>query len=337
MSAEGEELTLENVDSMEFVLDGGEQLESFSTDKTVYKKESGLGGVVVLSYDLGMEPMTGYKNKKAVAEILIKESPAAGVINNLYANSSFGADIAKVMNDARKPSVVLYSLVLIVYIILVGPILYLVLKKMKHREKIWIAIPIISLVFTGIIYGTGFLYRVGKPIIDTFSVISVENDGKAEQVYMNITCPKAKQYRFKLNDDYKNLNYNTDYYSYNIFDTGTSEKSFDFMLEKKNDGMELVANNDSIFNDTQFTVNRAGENDLGALDTNLHFYTDGFDGTITNSTIYDLENIVVNFENHYYLAGDLKKGETVTIDKTKLVEENNYYGTFELYIVSNVP
>ena len=46
---EGQELSLDDVDSMEFVLDGGEELKNFSVDKTAYKKEVGLGAVVVLS------------------------------------------------------------------------------------------------------------------------------------------------------------------------------------------------------------------------------------------------------------------------------------------------
>lgn len=328
----GTGLALDNVDCVEFVLDGGEEMESFATDKTAYKKELGMGAVVVLSYDLGMEPIAGYENKKVIAAALINEAAVAEVVNRLNGNSTSagmynGTDIAKMMNDARKPSALLYSLILILYVVLAGPVLYIGLKKVNKREKIWIAIPVVSLVFTGIIYGTGFLYRVSKPIIDTFSVISFDGNGTEEKVYMNITCPKAKQYRFQLNDEYKNVQYNLDY-SYSIFDAGEDSEVFDFMLKRQNDGIELITNNASAFKDTKFTVSRTGENNVGALDTDLHFYTDGFDGTITNNTNYDLENVVINFENHYYQIDNLKKGETASIDKSKLIEAYAY-GTFD--------
>lgn len=338
----GGESSLENVDSMEFVLDGGKELDSFSKDKTAYAKTSGLGVVIVLSYDLGMEPITGYKDKAEIAKSLMTiTSIAQNSLNKgrfIDSYSSYNeTNIAKMMNNARKPSTLLYGLILVAYVVFAGPVLYLILKKMKQREKIWLAVPIISLLFTGVIYGTGFLYRVRKPIIDTFSVISLEKEGKAEKVYMNITCPKAEQYRFKLNKEYTNFNYNTDQYSYNLFDMGADEGSFDFMLKNENDGISLLTNNTSTFKDTQFTINKSGENDVGNLDTDLHFYTDGFDGTITNNTMYDLKNVVINFENHYYQAGDLKKGETVTVDKTKLLEATYGYdgGTFEALYNSN--
>lgn len=344
MTTEGEELALENVDCMEFVLDEGQEMDIFSKDKTVYMKSSGLGFTVVLSYDLGMEPIAGHKDKVEIARSLMVVASVAQAANTLNigrtsSSSLFynGTNVAKMMNNAPKPSTVLYGLILVAYVVLVGPVLYLVLKKAKKREKIWLAVPVISLLFTGMVYGTGFLYRVRKPIIDTFSVISLEGEGKAEKVYMNITCPKAKQYRFKLNKEYMNFNYSADQYSYNLFGTEKKEDSFDFMLKNENDGISLLTNNTSTFKDTQFTVNRSGENDVGSLDTDLHFYTSGFDGTVTNNTIYDLKNVVINFENHFYQAGDLKKGETVTVDKKKLLEATYGYGsgTFEALYNSN--
>ena len=328
---EGQELSLDDVDSMEFVLDGGTELENFSVEKTAYKKEIGLGAVVVLSYDLGMEPMASYKNRKAVATYLISESSVLEVVNKLTGNVYFtngvysGSNIAKMMNNMKKPSALIYGLILVIYIVLAGPILYLILKNKGKREKMWIAIPLVSLLFTIIIYATGFIYRVDKPIIDTFSVISIDNNGKAESVYMNITCPKAKQYRFSLNDEYKNIKYDIENFSYSILET-TEQNSdaFDFMIKKKNGGTELITNNESTFDETSFLVSKTGENDMGTLDMSLHFYTDGFDGTVTNNTNYDLENVVVNFENRYYRAGNLKKGETVTLDKTKIIEGYSY-------------
>ena len=338
---EGQELSLDDVDSMEFVLDGGEELKNFSVDKTAYKKEVGLGAVVVLSYDLGMEPMTSYKNRQVIATCLINESSVLEVVNKLTGNDYYsngvynGANIAKTMNNTKKPSALLYGLVLVLYIVLVGPVLYLLLKKKGKREKMWIAIPLVSLMFTVIIYITGFIYRIDKPMVDTFSVVSIGDNDKVENVYTSITCPKAKQYRFKLNEGYKNIKYDTDYYSYGIFDsTDQDSNDFDFMIKEKNDGTELITNNPSTFNAISFVTSKAGENDMGALDTALHFYTDGFDGTITNNTNYDLENVVVNFENRYYQAGDLKKGETVTLDKSKIIEGYSY-GTFEYIYNSN--
>lgn len=329
------ESSLENVDTISFEFDDGYEMSSFAADKTAYKKEIGTGAVVVLGYDLGMEPFTSYNQKETVVSELLKEAAVPAIMNKLdgmYISSSShynGTNIAKISNNSKRPSALLFGIVLICYVILVGPLLYLFLKKVNKREKIWVTIPIVSLVFTGVIFLLGLSYRVRKPVIDTFSVISLGDNFKSEKVFVNLTCPQAKKYEIGLNEKYGKLSYNSDYYTYNMLNISAEEKDYDFMIKDNNKDISLILDNDKAFEETSFSLNSTSDNDVGNINTaDLHTYTDGFDGTITNDTDYDLTNVVVAFENSIYQAGDMKKGETITIDKTKLIPVYAY-GTFE--------
>lgn len=324
---------LKDVDCIDFELKDGEEIKGFSAQNTAYKKESGAGAVVVLSYALGMEPMAGYNERKSVATLLVAMASGEKTEDALNGNYSYymgssGTDIAKIINGTKKPSALLFGIVLSIYVILVGPVLYLILKKKELREKIWTAVPLVALVFTGIIYILGTTYRVSSPMVDMFTVIKTDGETKKEKIYTNITCPKAKKYSFLLNESYSDISYDPNYYEYSLFGNSSNKDSFDYMFCKKNGGLEITMNNDTAFDTTDFVAGRLSDNDVGNLDLDLHCYTNGFEGTITNNTIYDLEGVVVYFENYFYQAGNIKKGETVNIDRQKLIT-SYAYGTFE--------
>lgn len=330
-------ITLNDVDVIPFSLDGGKPFDSFSEDETAYKKDCGTGVVVVLSYDLGMEPFTSLSERREVVIHLLKEAAGGLTINRMSGNmntySYFNSqDIAKGMNEARRPSTLLFGVVLIAYVIFVGPILYLILKKRNKREKIWIAIPVTAMVCTFFIYLLSTMYRVRKPILNTFTVMQLADNSKEEKVYSNVVCPKAKDYSFNLGGGYGNVLTREDY-NYSMFGTPTREENdtyYDMLVKKENDGVELRIHNDSAFQEKNFTISRISENEIGSIELALHCYTTGFGGVVTNNTNCDLNNVVVNFEDHFYVIDSLKKGESAEIDEKKLIQAQTY-DTFSNY------
>lgn len=326
-----EKVTLNAVDAMEFSLEGGVPLESFAQDEMVYKKETGSGMVVVLPYDLGMEPFVSFDKRKEVVAKLLKDSAGVQTISRMTGNTNTysyynSKEIATVMNASKKPSTLLFGFVLVVYVIFVGPVLYLILKKYNKREKIWIAIPITALVCTVVIFLLSTIYRVRKPMINSFAVIQLGEGSKEEKVYTNIICPKAKDYSLVLGDGYGNVMAQADY-SYDMFGSYEQDKeagSYDMMVKKKNDGIELRLHNSAAFQEKNFTMSRTSENDIGSIGLDIHCYTTGFGGTVTNHTNCDLSNVVVNFEDHFYIIDTLKKGESAKIDESKLIQVQTY-------------
>ena len=142
-----------NIDCISFELEGGEPFSEKMTEGSGYKKAYGLGQVVVLSYSLGMEPLTSSPVKKEIGKLLIEEAMVEGTLSKLSGSSmehnymSNGFNLSKLADSGSKPSVLLYGFILLAYVILVGPILYVILKKMNKREKIWISIPLVHIFF----------------------------------------------------------------------------------------------------------------------------------------------------------------------------------------------
>lgn len=334
-----EAYSLEDVDCVDLSLEDGNVLEKFSSDGSAVYKDIGDGRVVVLAYDLAMEPFVSYRSRANVAVALLSASKTDKTIDNLnsnyYDNSAYSCySIVKLTDSSRKPSGTLYGIILFGYVILVGPILYLILKLIKQREKIWIAIPVMALIFTGVVYGTSFLYRVNVPIVDTLSMISLSDDQQQEKVYTNIICPKTKNYELGMNADYQSIVYDTDNYGYgysyvsSFVNTRSDAGQYDFMFKPGEDKNKLLFRNAEAFNTYSFSAQKSGENEIGTITYDLNCTTTGFSGTVTNHTHYDLEDAVVTFENHIYIAGDIKAGETIEIDPSRM-KESVGYGTFD--------
>lgn len=326
-----------NMDCIGFQLEGGESFSEDITAETAYTKKVGKGRVVVLAYSIGMEPMTSSAYRKSIAKFIIDKSEVEATTSKFYGSDADidtihrGLNVAEMADTSRKPSTILYGAILFIYVILVGPILYLILKKVNKRESIWVAIPIVALVFTAVIYATGFLYRINKPLVSTFTLIQLQEDVKSEKIYTSIVCPKPKEYTVQFAEGYTGFHKSVYGSSYSIFGTSTEATPYDYMLKENSKGTEIIFDCSEPFQKTNFVVNKNNDNNIGTLDSNLICSTTGFEGTVTNNTCYDLKDVVVTFENYLCMVGDIKKGETATIDSSKIIGMNSYGSFDKLY------
>ena len=72
----------------------------------------------------------------------------------------------------------LLGAIVVIYVILVGPVLYLVLKKYDKREKIWYAVPVMSVVFVLIIFMASRGFAIKNRMFETIRVAKADGSGK---------------------------------------------------------------------------------------------------------------------------------------------------------------
>lgn len=335
---EQKEIIVSDVDVMDFELQDATNTYEIAKNNIAVGKKIGEGMVVVLGYDLAMDPIASATEKRQIANVILNntfspEQQNQGNANSYYDNSE--ESIAKNMNNSPKPNAFVFGAFFLVYVIFVGPILYLILKKAKKREKIWIAIPITSLVFTFVVFVASTIYRVHKPMANTFTVIQLQDNLKMERVYTNFICPKAKDYKFVLEDDYREVSMRYSSMNYSIFGSpsniGNDPHAYTFMVKDGNEGKELEFRNSKAFEERNFELRKAGENDVGQLEFEKKCYSDGFEGTLTNNSEYDLSNIVVYFDNRFAVIDQLKKGESTSIKKDQLYKAIEYDSFSQVY------
>ena len=74
----------------------------------------------------------------------------------------------------------LYGCILGIYVIIAGPGMYLFFRRRKKRGYLWIAVPILSVAFSAIIYIVGTSTRIQRPYINYLSQIVLGNDKNAK-------------------------------------------------------------------------------------------------------------------------------------------------------------
>lgn len=102
--------------------------------------------------------------------------------------------------DLVAPSVLHLLAFVLVYTLLVGPVNYLVLKRLDRRELAWATIPLLVLAFTGCAYLTGFQIRGRTPIVHRLVAVRVPPGSDVGRVTaaVGIFSPRRATYDLRI-------------------------------------------------------------------------------------------------------------------------------------------
>lgn len=91
--------------------------------------------------------------------------------------------------------------VVILYVILVGPVLYLILKLMKKRELYWVAVPVLALLGIAVVYMAGRGFEVKDTRVYSVTVENLAGAGE-KQTYLMCYDVGHSEWGLKLSEDY---------------------------------------------------------------------------------------------------------------------------------------
>lgn len=98
------------------------------------------------------------------------------------------------------PSTIWLALFVLFYIIAIGPVNYLVLRRLRRRELAWVTIPAIVLFFTALAYLTGFRLRGNDVMVNQMSVAFGHVEGGQMQLttLLGLYSPSRSTYDLQL-------------------------------------------------------------------------------------------------------------------------------------------
>lgn len=207
------------------------------------------------------------------------------------------------------PSVLGYGILLSIYIAIIGPVLYILLKKKDKRGHIWFYIPLCSLLFTIIIYCAGSKTRVKEPYAGYFSTIFLTDNYDWEEAVFSITSPYKKSCFLNLNKNHNisvSENYNKKYNMIN-------NTYYDTLIESDEENMQIEMINNGVFKPTYFD-SKTRIDEKGNIDAQISVKNYKLTGNVTNNFDYDIKNASVLSGGMLMYIGDIKKGETVFAD-----------------------
>lgn len=197
---------------------------------------------------------------------------------------------------------------LVLYIVLIGPVNYLVLNQLNRREWAWVTIPALILVFGIMAYRVGFNLRGNTPTVNRLSVVHVWDDSEEARVntLIGIQSPRRKEYDIAVERGFTMRTLPEGGVGINVPVTIS-------------EGTRFVAENIPIDAGTIASFSATGTIPAPVLDTEITWRlsntpTPHLTGRITNTTGKRLENTVLLIKGEAEPLGTLDPGETRNFD-----------------------
>ncbi len=167
------------------------------------QRSVGQGAVTLLGIDPSTDPIAGSAMASGLWRRFLPTSASGAVVNPLMLTD----DSQIVMALSNLPSVdlpdlgVLFALLLL-YIALIGPLNYLVLRRLDRREWAWLTMPVLVGIFAVAAYGLGATLKGTDTIVNQVGIVrtAAGTDQGIGQVYVGVFSPDRASYDVRVSD-----------------------------------------------------------------------------------------------------------------------------------------
>jgi len=309
----------------------------WGSDGTTYLSvlEKGKGHVILSHFSLSQAPMAGQGKTLEMLNVGLGQVASEAFYVDLnddgyYDNLRY---IATNFPPFGMSSILFIFGAIAVYILIVGPVLYFILKKKDKREKGWIFVPAFSLIFMGVVfllaqsssYRSGMIHSVSTVEMQEGSHIAKADTGVAIKYASkgSVTFSSDEKIPININMDenhYRETLSNNEVCAYRILCGNTTEVTF----------------SDSESWGTQYFSTQSSVDLGGNVESTVRMKDGKYVGEIINHTNVDFYQITLMLDGNFHSFESLKAGDTLTVDLkiSDLVKENlNLYGGFNDEVV----
>ncbi|WP_052342799.1 hypothetical protein [Bacillus sp. EB01] len=295
------------------VSEGATVVEKSGAVPVLVKKDYGSGEIWQTAFSLGDNPVASWKGygEWLTTSILSQSSPSTFNSNQGYMNpfEQYYMDFAQTNEyfPSVNFSVGQITLMLIIYVLLAAPVLYLVLKRFDKREHAWWIVPAFALLISAVIFGIGAKDRISKPQMNQLSVLKAEGGILQGVEAVSLLSNTSGDYEMVFpSGEFNAIPGSPSMQSsapqrYAVFEEGRKEDKYTFP------NVEYWS--------TRTVYGPAVREAEGDFAISLRYDGKNLKGTIANNFPYDFENMYVWSGSKRVDLGQLKKGGTLEVDK----------------------
>jgi hypothetical protein len=271
--------------------------------------DAGVGKVLYCAYDLVEEPLASWKgNGELWAGLLLKTK---GVT---FIDARMGMDEWWPLNNAvdripslQLPDITTLAIFFAMYVLLIGPVLYFILKRKEKREWIWFTVPLLACTVAVGIYMYGSMERSLNVLVHNVGYVDINNEGYADvKVTSAIFVPRGGDYTMRFKDNTTVLPFNQHYSPYN---QQTSETWFSITPDQS----EVQFRGVEFWSMRKAAIRQSLE-DAGQFTSNLTYQGGKLVGTVTNDTRYTLRDVKVFNGRHVQDIDTLAPGDEAIVE-----------------------
>lgn len=216
--------------------------------------------------------------------------------------------------------------IVVLYVVFVGPVLYLILRAMKRRDWYWGAVPVTVLVGILLVYFSGRGFEVVNTRVYSVTVEKLSDQGTGNSggmTYLHCYDAGHEEWELKLAEgyDYAGPVFGSSYY-------GDSSGRYHYRICREGDRVSLGMNPDRGFEDAYFQAGTSQKTETGSLSCNLTVSAKwGITGTVTNGTSRDYQYFAVIYDNVLFVYDNLPAGGTRTLEEPVYTSRQKGYDT----------
>ena len=165
------------------------------------------GRILFLTFDPGMEPVAGWDGKQEFWENLLFHASAntnryqQREQGYYYSGMSQGYNLEQLTQQVpedKQPPFLFMFITIAVYVIIVGPIMYILLKRKDKRDWNWLAVPAVSLLCLLVIHVVGFRTRYQTAVLNAVSMINLDMERQKADIQTGMGIFNNKKGDLKL-------------------------------------------------------------------------------------------------------------------------------------------
>ena len=284
-------------------------------NELVYSLDRGAGKILITAFDLGLEPFISSNDAVIMLQDMLK-----GTFDKIYEGNYQGGyysasyEVSNLLGNIpvdNTVSTLTLGIVLGVYAILVGIVIYLILKKMEKRDLIWGLIPITAIVFTVMIYFLGSKTKIKDVIVNSTNIISVDEDGRGQiNSYIGIASKNKGNIKIEKEEDLKMQYISDDYYYYG--EKNYNGKTLRVKTTYTNDNSYFTVANNNVAEVNKFKIS-GKEIVMPKVENTLSIKDGKLEGTIKNNLDSDIKKLVIVSGKTVWDLGQVNKGEEISI------------------------
>lgn len=219
-------------------------------------------------------------------------------------------------NVEKLPMLSLYVLIVVVYIVLVGPGMYLYLRNRELQMYYRRGIILLAGVFTAVIYLVGTTTRFRSTFYTYASIRDFTEDYVTDTTYLNIRNPYNKPYEVRLNPEYNVLPITRNHKGSIQEGRETSgAETYQMKVDRRQNGLTVSGQNIVAFTPKYFQMERKHPNDEhGGVTGEIDYFEGHLTGSVTNQFDFALEKAALVLYGNVVYLNRLEAGETRILD-----------------------
>jgi hypothetical protein len=279
----------------------------------VIEKSLGSGFVDLVALDLASSPFNAWAGTTPFWEKLLGPNSAYSdyLPPDMSTRQMAGNSMMYALSNLPSldlPSIRGLALLLLFYILLVGPVNYLVLRWRKRLHWAWVTIPMVTLIFSGSAFGLGYMLRGSDLLLNQVVIAELQPGGTAyTRSYFGLFSPSQTSYEIEVSGGGLISQLNVDYDPWSSRPSGGGEV---VMVQGEPSLLRGLAVNQ--WSMQAFTTEGFWD-EVGGLSGDIVLDGSVLRGSLTNNTGLNLQNAVLIIGNQIIRLGELPNGESKPI------------------------